>query len=84
MSVKGFVKLMVESGKAAPSPAIGQALGPLGLNMAQFCKDFNERTGNMIEGVPTPTDLVAFQNRTYEFVSYFSFRVFALALHCVS
>ena len=38
------VKLKVAAGAAKPGPAIGQALGPLGLNMAEFCKQFNEQT----------------------------------------
>jgi len=69
MAFKASVKLLIHSGQAKPSPAIGQALGPLGLNMAAFCKEFNDRTANMVEGVPTPTILSAYTNRTFTFVS---------------
>ena len=41
---KAQVRLFVHAGVAKPSPKIGQALGPLGINMMQFCKEFNDRT----------------------------------------
>ncbi len=65
--VKGFVKLIVPSGAAKPSPAIGQALGPLGVNMMDFCKQFNARTGEMKPDIPLPVVLTAFGDRTFEF-----------------
>lgn len=49
-------------------PAIGQALGPLGLNMAEFCKQFNEKTKDYVKDTPVPVDLSAFSNRTFTFV----------------
>ena len=78
MAFKASVKLLINSGQAKPSPAIGQALGPLGLNMAAFCKEFNDRTSNMIEGVPTPTTLKAFSDRTFKFVRFVDMRRLAL------
>ena len=45
----------------------GQALGPLGLNMADFCKQFNERTKGVVPATPTPVVLSAFNNRTFTF-----------------
>lgn len=65
--VKGVVRLRVLAGKASPSPAIGQALGPLGVNMMEFCKAFNERTNKHIENVPVPVVLTAFADRTFKF-----------------
>lgn len=62
-----MVKLIVGAAKAAPSPAIGQALGPLGLNMMDFCKAFNEKTKHIVDGTPLPVNLTAFPNRTFEF-----------------
>jgi hypothetical protein len=44
-----------------------QALGPLGLNMADFCKQFNERTKTFVASTPTPVSLSAFNNRTFTF-----------------
>ena len=67
MSVKGRARLLVMAGKAAPSPAIGQALGPLGVNMMEFCKEFNNRTNAFNDDVPVPVKLTAFSNRTFEF-----------------
>ena len=46
LSLIRTVRLRVGAGSAKPGPAIGQALGPLGLNMADFCKQFNEKTKN--------------------------------------
>lgn len=51
------VRLRVGAGAAKPGPAIGQALGPLGLNMAEFCKQFNDRTKNMDKDTPVPVVL---------------------------
>ncbi len=48
------VRLRVGAGAAKPGPAIGQALGPLGLNMADFCKQFNEKTKLFEKDTPIP------------------------------
>ena len=61
------VRLRIDAGLAKPGPAIGQALGPLGLNMADFCKQFNEHTKNHQQGVPLPVELTAYANRTFSF-----------------
>ena len=47
MSFVRFVNLRVPAGAARPGPAIGQALGPLGINMAEFCKRFNEESDKL-------------------------------------
>lgn len=51
------VRLTVPSANAKPGPTLGQALGPLGLNMAEFCKQFNDRTKNYEKDVPIPVVL---------------------------
>jgi large subunit ribosomal protein L11 len=61
------VRLRVGAGLAKPGPAIGQALGPLGLNMAEFCKQFNEATKTYDKETPIPVLLSAFSNRTFTF-----------------
>lgn len=66
-AVKAVVRLRLPAGKAAPSPAIGQALGPLGLNMAEFCRDFNAKSSHIAENTPTPVHLTAYTNRSYTF-----------------
>ena len=62
------VRLKVGAGGAKPGPAIGQALGPLGLNMAEFCKQFNDKTKEYEKDIPLPVELSAFSNRTFTFV----------------
>jgi len=61
------VRLLVGAGAAKPGPAIGQALGPLGINMAEFCKQFNEATKNLEKEIPIPVVLSAFSNRSFTF-----------------
>lgn len=61
------VRLTVGAGAAKPGPGIGQALGPLGLNMAEFCKQFNEETKDYVKDVPVPVQLKAYSNRTFKF-----------------
>ena len=61
------VRLLVGAGAAKPGPAIGQALGPLGINMAEFCKQFNEATKNLDKEIPIPVVLSAFSNRSFTF-----------------
>ena len=65
---KAVVRIYCNAGVAKPSPKIGQALGPLGVNMMQFCKDFNERTGAYSEHVPMRVKLTAFMDRSFTFV----------------
>lgn len=69
MSVARIVRLRVPAGSAKPGPAIGQALGPLGINMMEFCKAFNNATDSMLPGTPIPVQLTAFTNRTFEFTT---------------
>ena len=69
VSLLRTVRLRVGAGTAKPGPAIGQALGPLGLNMAEFCKQFNDRTKEMEKDTPIPVILSAFNNRTFSFVT---------------
>ena len=65
---KATVRLYCMAGVAKPSPKIGQALGPLGVNMMQFCKEFNERTTKYSEHVPMRVKLTAYVDRSYKFV----------------
>lgn len=68
MSFVRAVRLRVPACAAKPGPAIGQALGPLGINMAQFCKDFNEKSETLYErDTPLRVELRAMSDRTYEF-----------------
>ena len=69
MSFVRYVKLRVNAGQAKPGPAIGQALGPLGINMADFCKQFNDQTGSELyePGIPLNVQLSALSDRTFTF-----------------
>mmetsp|Transcript_24709 Transcript_24709/g.69364 ORF Transcript_24709/g.69364 Transcript_24709/m.69364 type:complete len:154 (-) Transcript_24709:222-683(-) len=68
MSLVRVVKLRVPTAAAKPGPSIGQALGPLGINMAQFCKDFNEKSEGLFErDTPVTVHLNALSDRTYTF-----------------
>jgi large subunit ribosomal protein L11 len=60
--------MRVPAGAAKPGPAIGQALGPLGINMAEFCKQFNERSVTMYKNdVPLSVRLHAMSDRSFTF-----------------
>ena len=65
---KASVRLYCYAGVAKPSPKIGQALGPLGINMMQFCKEFNERTQEYNPEVPMRVKLHAYADRSFRFM----------------
>jgi large subunit ribosomal protein L11 len=67
--ITGYIKLQVPAGKANPSPPIGPALGQRGLNIMQFCKEFNAATQGMEPGMPIPVVITAFGDRTFTFVT---------------
>ena len=65
--IVGFIKLQVPAGQANPSPPIGPALGQRGLNIMEFCKQFNAQTQKMEAGTPIPVTITAFQDRSFSF-----------------
>jgi len=67
--IAGYIKLQIPAGKANPSPPVGPALGQRGLNIMQFCKDFNAQTQNLEPGMPVPVVITAFADRTYSFIT---------------
>ena len=65
--ITGYLKLQVSAGSANPSPPIGPALGQRGLNIMQFCKDFNAASADMEKGSPVPVVLTIYADRTFTF-----------------
>lgn len=65
--IKTIVKLQISGGQANPAPPVGTALGPHGLNLAEFCKKFNEATKDRM-GEVTPAEITIYEDRTYEFI----------------
>ncbi len=65
--IVGYIKLQVPAGKANPSPPIGPALGQQGLNIMEFCKAFNAHTQGQEQGVPIPTVITVYADRTFSF-----------------
>ncbi len=66
--VTGFIKLQIPAGKATPSPPVGPALGQHGVNIMQFCKEFNERTKNDM-GLIIPVVITVYQDRSFSFIT---------------
>jgi large subunit ribosomal protein L11 len=64
--ITGYVKLQITAGKANPAPPVGPALGQHGVNIMQFCKDYNAQTQGM-EGI-TPVLITIYSDRTFTFV----------------
>jgi len=62
------VKLQVEAGKATPAPPVGSALGPHGVNIMGFCKEFNERTAKDA-GLIIPVEVFIYQDRSFSFIT---------------
>src|SRR5690554_102744 len=67
--VVGYIKLQVKAGQANPSPPVGPALGQRGLNIMEFCKAFNAATQKMEPGLPIPTVITAYSDRTFTFIT---------------
>jgi large subunit ribosomal protein L11 len=61
----GTLKLQVPAGQANPSPPVGPALGQRGINIMEFCKAFNAKTGDMEPGAPCPTVIEYFQDKSF-------------------
>lgn len=66
--VKSIVKLQIPAGKATPAPPVGSALGPHGINIVAFTKEFNDRT-RQDEGLIIPAVITIFEDRSFEFVT---------------
>ena len=67
--IEGYIKLQVSAGSATPSPPIGPALGQRGVNIMEFCKAFNAATQEMEKGMPIPTVITVYADRSFSFVT---------------
>jgi large subunit ribosomal protein L11 len=67
--ITGYIKLQVPAGKANPSPPIGPALGQRGVNIMEFCKAFNAATQELEVGMPIPTVITVYQDKSFTFVT---------------
>ena len=67
--IEGYIKLQVPAGAATPSPPIGPALGQRGVNIMEFCKAFNASTQELEKGMPIPTVITVYGDRSFTFVT---------------
>ena len=67
--VKAYIKLEIQAGKANPAPPVGPALGQRGLNIMEFCKEFNAATQDMEPGMPIPVIITAYDDRSFTFIT---------------
>ncbi|PSJ36546.1 50S ribosomal protein L11 [Allosphingosinicella deserti] len=65
--ITGYIKLQVPAGSANPSPPIGPALGQRGVNIMEFCKTFNAATTELEKGMPIPTIITVYADRSFSF-----------------
>ena len=66
--VQTTIKLQLPAGKATPAPPVGTALGPHGLNIMDFCKQFNAKTGKEPDGMIFPVLVTVYTDRTFTFI----------------
>ena len=66
--VVGFIKLHVTGGQANPAPPVGPALGQHGVNIMEFCKQFNAQTTNAM-GITTPVEITVYADRSFTFIT---------------
>jgi large subunit ribosomal protein L11 len=66
--VVGFIKLQVPAGQANPAPPVGPALGQHGVNIMEFCKQFNARTQDA-QGITTPVEITVYADRSFTFIT---------------
>ena len=70
--IKGFVKLQVRGGAANPAPPVGPALGAKGVNIMDFCKQFNGRTQDKA-GKVLPVVITVYQDNSFDFIIKFTY-----------
>lgn len=66
--IRAVVRLQIPAGKANPAPPIGTALGPQGVNIMQFCKEYNARTQDQV-GTIIPAEITIYEDRSFTFIT---------------
>lgn len=64
-AIKTIVKIQIQAGQATPAPPVGTALGPHGLNLAEFCSRFNDATKDKMDSI-IPVEVTIYEDRTYD------------------
>ena len=67
--IDGYIKLQVAAGEAKPAPPIGPALGQRGVNIMEFCKAFNAATQDLEKGMPIPTVITYYSDKSFTFIT---------------
>jgi large subunit ribosomal protein L11 len=67
--IDGYIKLQVPAGDAKPAPPIGPALGQRGVNIMEFCKQFNAATQELEKSMPIPTIITVYADKSFTFVT---------------
>jgi len=65
--IKTKIKLQIAGGQANPAPPVGPALGQHGLNIAEFCKQFNDKTKDKMGDI-IPVEITVYEDRSYDFI----------------
>ena len=67
--IECYIKLQIPAGQANPSPPVGPALGQRGVNIMEFCKQFNAQTSKLEPGMPIPVTITVFSDRSFTFAT---------------
>jgi len=67
--IEGYIKLTIPAGSANPSPPLGPALGQRGVNIMEFAKAFNAKTEALEKGIPTPTVITVYADKSFTFIT---------------
>jgi large subunit ribosomal protein L11 len=67
--ITSYIKLQVKAREAKPSPPVGPALGQHGVNIMEFCKEFNAKTQHLEQGLPIPVIITVYSDRSFSFVT---------------
>jgi large subunit ribosomal protein L11 len=71
-NITGYIKLQIPAGKANPSPPVGPALGQRGVNIMEFCKDFNAATQSEEPGSPIRVEITVYSDKTFTYIKKLS------------